>query len=116
MTEITESELDQYRELLLAKRVELERQNAATIDDRAAVTLDQQSVGRLSRMDAMQQQAMAKATHQRRNQEIARAKAALARIDEGKFGYCTDCGEEISPARLQHDPSLPWCLDCATSR
>ncbi|MBT8408311.1 MAG: TraR/DksA C4-type zinc finger protein, partial [Alphaproteobacteria bacterium] len=79
----------------------------------ARVTLDQQSVGRLSRMDAMQQQAMAQATGRRRQASRVRIAAALARMDEAEYGYCSECGDEIAPARLQLDPAIPTCLSCA---
>lgn len=115
MTMLTEIELKEFRNRLVQKIKELQGQSDATTADRATVLLDQQSVGRLSRMDAMQQQAMANATHQRRVVEIQRAKSAVLRLDDGEFGYCTDCGEEISTPRLQHDPSLPLCLECAKS-
>lgn len=113
---LTKNDLAAYKNRLSAKRVELEKQSDDTTSNRSTVVLDQQSVGRLSRMDALQQQAMAKATEQRRTHEIMRVQSALARIAEGEFGYCTDCGEPIAKARLEYDPSLPWCLECATSR
>ena len=113
---ITETDLSEFRRQLIERIEMLEHQDVATTQDRATVELDQQSVGRLSRMDALQQQAMAKATQNRRSVEIARAKAALDRIKQGEFGFCTDCGEDISLSRLNQDPSLPLCLDCARSR
>ena len=82
-------------------------------DDRATVTLDQQSVGRLSRMDALQRQAMAQATARRHEGEKRRILAALARHEDGEYGYCTECGEEIAPARLEVDPCVPTCVSCA---
>ncbi len=82
-------------------------------DGQRTVTLDQQSVGRLSRMDALQQQAMAKATQARRDQQKLRIGAALLRLDEGEFGYCLTCGEGIAVKRLEFDPSLATCLSCA---
>jgi len=81
--------------------------------DRATVTLDQQSVGRLSRMDAMQRQAMAAATRRRREAERRRINAALARLDEGEYGYCQECGEAIAPERLELDPAASFCISCA---
>lgn len=82
-------------------------------ESRKAVELDQQSVGRLSRMDAMQGQAMALATEERRENERMRIGAALRRIETGDFGYCIKCDEEIEPKRLEHDLSQPLCLSCA---
>ncbi len=80
---------------------------------RDPVTLDQDSVGRLSRIDAMQVQAMALAQARRRQAERAAIDAALDRIDDGEFGYCLKCGEAIAPARLEHNPSVSICIECA---
>ncbi|HUG60637.1 MAG TPA: TraR/DksA C4-type zinc finger protein [Methylomirabilota bacterium] len=85
-------------------------------ESRAVVALDQQSVGRLSRMDAIQQQAMAQAAARNRKTELARIAAALARIDAGTYGECLACGEEIAEARLDADPAATLCIACARSR
>lgn len=97
---------------LREERAALMREGAASADERATVELDQQAQGRLSRMDAMQRQAMARATQARRNARIACIDAALKRIAEGEFGYCVDCGEAIEPARLAADPTIALCRDC----
>lgn len=81
--------------------------------DRAPVVLEQDSVGRLSRIDAMQVQAMALAQARRRQTERAAIDAALRRIDDGEFGYCLKCGDDIAPARLEHNPAVTSCIDCA---
>lgn len=101
------------RERLEARLAELDETALLGSDDRAIVTLDQQSVGRLSRMDALQRQAMAAANERRRAAERARLIAALARLKDGEYGYCQDCGEEIAPARLDLDPAAALCLSCA---
>ena len=105
---------DEARAALLARREALEAEGAANADSRDTVELQQDSVGRLSRMDAMQQQAMAQATERRRVAERARIAAALERIDEGEWGYCLKCGEEIAAKRLKHDPSVANCVNCAS--
>ena len=104
---------DAARERLLARRAALEAELRLDEEGRKPVTLDQESVGRLSRMDAMQVQAMAQAVERRRQAEKARIDAALQRIDAGEFGYCLQCGEDIAPARLDHDPSVARCIGCA---
>lgn len=81
--------------------------------DRAPVELDQQSVGRLSRMDAMQQQAMAAATEARRGSRLRALQAALERLGGDEFGWCEDCGEPIAAKRLDLDPTLTRCISCA---
>ena len=105
---------EEARERLLARRAELEEEDRISAESRAPVTLEQDSVGRLSRMDAMQVQAMALAAKKRRQTERSRIQAALRRIEEGEWGWCLTCGEEIAEARLQHDPSVTQCVRCAS--
>ncbi|MBO6527651.1 TraR/DksA family transcriptional regulator [Erythrobacter sp.] len=106
---------DEARIRLFARRAELDAEDAANADSRDTVELQQDSVGRLSRMDAMQQQAMAQATERRRKAERKRIAAALARLDQGEWGWCTACGEQIAERRLAHDPSVATCLKCASA-
>lgn len=102
------------RKRLLQLRDELNA-IAATSDEFAAVVeLDQSRVGRLSRMDAMQAQAMAKASAERREAMLRDIQAALKRIDDGSYGLCRDCEEPISPKRLEFDPSALRCIECAS--
>ena len=105
---------DEARTALEARLGELESEDAANADSRDTVELQQDSVGRLSRMDALQQQAMAQAQVRRRETERKRIESALARIEEGEWGYCMTCGEEIAEKRLRHDPSVPLCVKCAS--
>ena len=102
-----------FAEILRARLAELEALSKLSEDGRAVVALDQQSVGRLSRMDAMQAQSMALATEERREADRARIAAALRRIESEDYGYCLNCDEEIAPRRLEIDPAAPLCLDCA---
>ncbi|GAB4232898.1 MAG: TraR/DksA C4-type zinc finger protein [Methyloligellaceae bacterium] len=101
------------RSRLLARRQELEALSEMAAGARSTVTLDQQSVGRLSRMDAMQQQAMAQATERQRAQEILRIDQALRRLEAGDYGYCEECGENIAEKRLEIDPAALLCVRCA---
>ncbi len=80
----------------------------------APVELDQTRVGRLSRMDAMQEQAMAKASQQRLGIELKRIDGALRRLDEGGYGECLGCGDDIAEGRLQVDPAATLCIQCAS--
>lgn len=106
-------DLARFREKLLARREGLSAEDQMSAGDRAPVTLEQDSVGRLSRIDAMQVQAMALAQARRRQSERAAIDAALIRIDESEFGYCLKCGEDIAPARLEHNPAFTTCIECA---
>ena len=101
---------------LEARAAELAEAERASADERRPVELDQQSVGRLSRMDAMQVQAMSAAQSRRRATELRRIEAALKRWEEGEYGYCAECGEEIAEKRLDLDPATPLCIDCASGR
>ena len=104
---------EEARAALLARQQELAMETEANADSRDTVELQQDSVGRLSRMDAMQQQAMAQAQERRRKAEGARITAALERLDEGEWGYCVSCGGNIADKRLAHDPSVATCVKCA---
>lgn len=105
---------EKFRERLRDLQAQIRAQDAETLDQRVPVELDQQSVGRLSRMDALQVQAMAQETSRRRTAQLRRIAAALARIDEGEYGYCVKCGDEIAPRRLELDPAAPLCIGCAS--
>ncbi len=97
---------------LTARLDALDAEDQAGEDGQKTVMLDQQAVGRLSRMDALQNQAMAQATARRRQVERSKILMAIKRLDEGEYGYCTDCGNNIEPARLAADPAIALCADC----
>lgn len=107
------AEIEEFRQALLREQAGLSAEEEAGEEDRGTVILDQQSVGRLSRMDAMQRQAMAQAASRRRASRRARIEAALRRIAEDEFGFCQDCGEDIGKPRLSLDPTAPTCVSCA---
>jgi DnaK suppressor protein len=104
---------DTYRQRLLERREQLLAYREQREQDAGTVELDQTRTGRLSRMDALQGQAMAQASQARAEEELRRIAAALRRIDSGDFGFCAACDEPISPGRLDADPSTPLCIDCA---
>ncbi len=106
-------DLDVARKRLNDKRRELEAGSALSPDSRAPVELDQQSVGRLSRMDALQQQAMAQAAERARKRDLMRIEMAERRLKDGDYGFCDDCGEEIPDGRLAIDPMAERCVKCA---
>lgn len=106
--------LARFRRLINMRLAELNAEDQLGETGQATVELDQQAIGRLSRQDALQNQAMAKATQARRQVERKRLAAALVRMDEGEYGYCEDCGDEIAPGRLELDPAATHCVECAT--
>ncbi len=108
-----EPDIAAFRARLHAEADALTETAARSLSERAPVQLDQQSVGRLSRMDALQVQAMAVAEQDRRDVRLQRVRAALARIEDGTFGDCLTCDEPIEAKRLSADPTVPNCIGCA---
>ncbi len=109
-----DSDYVRFKRQLIELRDELLRTEQAGSEDVNPVELDQSRVGRLSRMDALQVQAMSLDAERRRRLTIQRAEAALVRIENGEFGLCLRCEEEINPKRLELDPTAPLCVDCAS--
>ncbi|MDH3386593.1 MAG: TraR/DksA family transcriptional regulator [Gammaproteobacteria bacterium] len=113
--ELERQQIDSLRTLLEAKRIELGAQLAAAGDAAKPVELDQQSVGRVSRIDAIQQQQMAIANRQQAAQMLRHVELGLQRIGAGEYGYCGQCGESIAFARLQAQPWASLCLRCQSA-
>ncbi|MFC3227541.1 TraR/DksA family transcriptional regulator [Marinibaculum pumilum] len=110
-----EAARERFRKRLSERLAALRTASGVTEEDRRPVQLDQSSVGRLSRMDAMQVQAMAQAAERRRSDEVRRIEAALQRIAEDEYGWCLRCGEAIAVPRLEADPTATLCIGCAGS-
>lgn len=106
-------EAERFRLRILEGLAALDAEDALGRDGQRTVTLDQQSVGRLSRQDALQSQSMARATQARRDRRRQALQAALRRLDEDEFGYCDACGEEIPHERLWLDATVTRCVGCA---
>ena len=105
-------QLDSFRKALIARREEVKKLNADSKDSSATVELDQSTVGRLSRMDALQAQQMAQETARRRQLQLQQIDSALRRMEAGDYGYCFSCGDEIGTARLDFDPANTRCIGC----
>lgn len=110
---IDEVTLAKFRARLAEELEALSGEGELGAEDRATVTLDQQAVGRLTRVEAMQRQAMAEARDRRRKMREARIRAALQRIEDKEFGWCAECGDEIAQRRLEIDATLGTCVGCA---
>ncbi|MDY6824760.1 MAG: TraR/DksA C4-type zinc finger protein [Thermodesulfobacteriota bacterium] len=109
----TDIDLNKFRQRLEKRFEELSAWQDGRKDQSGPVELDQPRMGRLTRMDAMQQQAMSRASDRLIALERQRIQTALNRMESGDYGYCTVCEEEIAEGRLQSDPSLLTCIDCA---
>ena len=109
---MNKSELKELRQRIESDIAAVNASLAPEQHPEVAVELDQTRVGRLSRMDAMQQQAMSSGIRERLRLKKRRLEAALERVDMGRFGLCCACGNDVPPARLRADPGTPFCADC----
>lgn len=109
----TKAQRAEFERRLHSELSDLQQHQQEAFDAADTVELDQSSIGRLSRMDAMQSQAMAKATLQRRKQKRIDILAALEKLQGDDFGYCEDCDEVINLPRLEFNPSVAYCLKCS---
>jgi DnaK suppressor protein len=109
--ELTEAQLESLRDLLHQKRDEVQQGLAASREDARPVGLDL-SIGRLTRVDALQQQHMAAARRGRLETQLAQIQQALSKLLAGTYGECVRCGEPIAYARLKVRPESPFCIRC----
>ena len=98
--------------LLQSNKAKLEQQLLDSESATGVVTLDQSSVGRVSRVDAMQQQSMAVSTRTKAKTSLRKVLKALKRLDTEDFGYCGQCDEPIEFNRLKVQPQASHCLKC----
>jgi DnaK suppressor protein len=108
-------EIERLRQQLASRAEELKATIAAGEQADAPIAPDS-SLGRLTRVDALQAQQMAQALVQRNREELGRVTRALERIEAGTYGVCARCGEDIAEARLQAVPDAVVCRDCAEKR
>lgn len=110
---MSDHDVEQVRIRLEKILAELVDANSSAKQAAATVDLDQSRVGRLSRMDALQNQAISQSALSMRKQEIQQTKSALLRLDSGDYGLCVICDEVIDPRRLDHNPAAAMCIVCA---
>ena len=110
---MNKKQLEQFEQLLLIQQNELLELSEVAEMGAETVELDQSKVGRLSRMDAMQSQAMSIETNRRRLQKLSNIKRALNKISNNDYGYCVDCDEAIAIQRLEINPETVRCIKCA---
>ncbi|NOY90219.1 MAG: hypothetical protein GXP55_03340 [Deltaproteobacteria bacterium] len=115
MAELTKTQRGELVESLRALVVQLAELLESTREDSKPVDLDQ-PIGRLSRMDAMQQQSMAQAARRGHELRLKQVRAALAAVEAGEYGDCRSCEEPIGYGRLKARPETPFCVACQSSR
>ena len=111
-----QNQIDELKTLLLKQQDALMELEQTGTEAAAVVELDQTRVGRLSRMDALQGQAMSQERARRREIQLNKIAFALKRIEHDDYGYCAECSEEIAYRRLVFDPATTLCIDCANDK
>ena len=109
---LTDAERTEIRSLLEQLEAELTERLATTEDQAQPVDLDE-PIGRLSRMDAIQMQQMAKAGLSREQRQLVLVRHALQVVDRPEFGDCEACGRAIGVDRLRFQPEILLCVRCA---
>ena len=110
--ELSATEIESLRCDLEALTRELTAQLEANADAARPVKLDQTAVGRISRVEAMQDQAMAQAAQRTAKLRLEQCHNALQAIARGGYGLCRKCEEPIGVKRLRAKPEAPFCLSC----
>ena len=111
MDELSRGQLLELQQDLCDLRLELQQLLNASRESCKAVDLDQ-PIGRLSRMDALQQQSMAKANRAGHQRRLMLIESALVALKLERYGECRRCEEPIGYPRLKARPESPFCLDC----
>jgi DnaK suppressor protein len=109
---LTDAQGAELRTELEAELTRLRRSMKISEETKGPVALDQTSVGRLSRMDALQSQAMQQGLHERELGRLGALEAAIRRRDEGSYGLCETCGAPIPYGRLLVMPEARHCTAC----
>lgn len=109
--ELTEAQLAEFKQLLQKAEQATRDGLSSSIADAKPVDLGL-SIGRLSRVDALQQQHMAMARRRRVEVQLQQILSALERMKSGTYGACIKCGEPIALARLRARPEALVCLEC----
>ena len=111
MDELTETQLAELVETLKSQEAHLVKLLGATREGTRPVDLDE-PIGRLTRMDAMQQQSMSAASRSGYDLRLRQVRQALKLDERGEYGLCVRCEEPIGYARLKVRPESPYCLEC----
>ena len=109
--DLTEVQFEELHARLRALRTELQQQLESTDGDQKPVSLGL-PIGRLTRMDAMQQQSMAKSNRRDNELRLGQVRAALEAVESGEFGTCVRCEEPVGYGRLHARPEARLCLPC----
>jgi DnaK suppressor protein len=115
MSDLTAEQIESFRQRLLEAKASAEAILRQTAGDEKPVEASGSSIGRLSRMDAIQVQAMAQMSRRQLQVRLLQFDAALATIENGTYGTCRSCKGPISLPRLDAVPEAPFCMECQES-
>ena len=115
MSELDAHQIEELHDDLVALGAELRRLLTSFEEGAQPVDLDE-PIGRLSRMDAIQQQSMTQANKQAAELRLKQVEAALLRFERDEYGLCLECGDGVAFARLKARPEALLCIDCQSSR
>jgi DnaK suppressor protein len=110
--ELMPQQIDQLALLIKTQLHELTTRIDSLHQQAEPVVLDQQSIGRVSRIDAITQQQIAKAAERQAIEKIKQLHAAQLKISDDDYGWCEACGDAIGFARLSVQPEVIKCLRC----
>jgi DnaK suppressor protein len=110
--ELSDAQRAELHATLLSLQEDLRRTLRTTSELAQTVELDQAAVGRLSRVDALQQQAMAAEQAKRYKLRLRQVAVALQTVADDAYGECKKCGEPIGYRRLRARPESPCCVPC----
>jgi DnaK suppressor protein len=113
MSHLSDAQVTELRSELLKQLSKLEKSMTVTDEALKTVELDQTAVGRLSRMDSLQNQGIAKGLRERETVRLGLIRDALRRMDAGAYGTCTLCGSEVAFERLMVFPESATCAACS---
>ncbi|MEM7414775.1 MAG: TraR/DksA C4-type zinc finger protein [Gemmatimonadota bacterium] len=112
--DLTPAQTSELRDELERKLARLQKSMKVTDEALRTVELDQTAVGRLSRMDSLQNQSLSKGLREREIVQLSQIREALQRMEHGTYGACSECGDAIPFERLFVFPEAPECAACVT--
>jgi len=104
---MTKTEMNKFKKILENKQDELER----IVRNRDAITIEK-SADALDEVQHAAERELAIRNLDRESNLLRNVRSALRRIDDGSFGVCLHCEEEISPKRIAAVPWAPFCIQC----
>lgn len=104
---MTKNDLNKYKDILEKRHAEL----ATVLRNRDAIAIEK-SPDALDEVQHAAERELAIRNLDRESHLFRNVRTALRRIEEGTYGTCLHCEEDISPKRLNAVPWAPYCIKC----